>query len=176
MRVRRFQKPGMTVNARPRVPTCHAVVFQRIVHPDGQHILPVIIKVRRKVILQVTVTIRTEAQVRSVQIHIATAINPIEQDGYPLALVCPIHFERLPIPSYATGQVAVAPAQFRVEILRNAPVVGQLDVLPPCLRCVRFRIFPVIRVQNELPTEVKTHLLPSTICCRCRIQAHHRQG
>ena len=38
-----FHQPGMTVNSRTGVPTCHAVVFQRIVYPDSQHVFGSII-------------------------------------------------------------------------------------------------------------------------------------
>ena len=58
-----------------------------------------------------------------VHIHVAAAVYAVEQHGDTPSFVLFVHPERLPVPTDATGQMPVASAQLRIEILRNAPVV-----------------------------------------------------
>lgn len=58
-----------------------------------------------------------------VHIHVAAAVYAVEQHGDTPSFVLFVHPERLPVPTDTAGQMPVASAQLRIEILRDAPVV-----------------------------------------------------
>ena len=124
--------------------------------------------------LLITETVGAESQMLPVHIHVAAAVYAVEQHGDTPSFVLFVHPERLPVPTDTTGQMPVASAQLRIEILRNAPVVRQLYVLPSGFRHLHAGICPVVGIQDELPIEIKILFFPHAVASCGHEWPNHR--
>ena len=131
-------EPYVAIDSATRIPA--AVRLVTIVHLHGNHIIPLLINIRCKVVLESTVTVRTGSQLMAVDVDGRVHVNSIEGDGKSVVLLFRIHGEMLAVPSYSARQSASAGSR-RIawrEIALYRPVMRQIQASPMGVSIISF--------------------------------------
>jgi hypothetical protein len=129
----------------------------RVVDFDSEYILTPELQVRREVIEERNVSVRTFAEKLAIDPHLAKLVNPIEFDGELFVFVRIWQAESLSIPTNASGKICAARTGwfFFVERPFDTPIVRQIQSSPVCVGKVR-HFSPRKVALAKLPAWVKT--------------------
>lgn len=135
-------QPDIAVNAGAGIPA--RVWLLRVVDLYCNYIWTTTVdQMRRQLVYERAVTVRTLSEIMTVDPHLAIAVNAVELDKYRLPFRSQGHREGLAVPTNAARQRAAASARrsFLTELAFDAPVVRQIQTTP--LGIVQIRVLSV---------------------------------